>query len=82
MAVIVALPAPITLTTPLTTVTTEGSEDMKLHAPFEVEVGAVREKSGSLTTFWMSAQAPIDGIPTTERTMETGAGESKVVVAA
>lgn len=47
----VALPAPVTFATPFANVITDVSDEVYDHAPFDVDVGGVNEKSGSLTTF-------------------------------
>ena len=72
----VASPAPLTVTSPFTTSAINGLDDAYVQAPDEVEVGGTKAKSGSLTTFCISAQGPMDGIPTTVSVIETGLGEA------
>lgn len=47
----VALPAPATLATPFANEITDVSDDEYDHDPSDVDVGGVKVKSGSLTTF-------------------------------
>jgi hypothetical protein len=82
VAVMVAVPAPFTLATPLAISITEGSDEVNDQAPSELEVGGTRVKSGSLTTFWKSGQDPTVGFPTMLKVIVNGAGDPYVLVAA
>lgn len=79
---IVAFPAPVTFATPFVNVMTDGSDEVYDHVPFEVDVGGINVKSGSLTTFCISDHDPILGVPTTVSFIETGEGEAYVEVGA